>query len=39
MISARTDRWLKKKMKEKEKQPISVAEQIRREQAEWQKLK
>jgi hypothetical protein len=39
MISARTDRWLKKKMEKKEEVPISVAEQVRREQAEWQKLK
>jgi len=41
MISARTDRWLKKKMEKQreEEEPVSVAEQVRREQAEWQKLK
>jgi len=39
MVSARTDRWLKKKMEKEEEKPVSVAEQVRREQAEWQKLK
>ena len=39
MISARTDRWLKKRLEEKEQKPASVAEQVRREQAEWQKLR
>ena len=39
MVSARTDRWLKKKMEKEEEEPVSVAEQVRREQKEWQKLK
>ena len=37
MISVKTDRWLKKRLEEEK--PASVAEQIRREQAEWQKLR
>ena len=39
MISARVDKWLAKRMKKEEREPVSVAEQVRREQAEWQKLK
>lgn len=40
MISARTDRWMKEQLeKQRGGESASVAEHVRREQAEWQKLR
>jgi len=39
LVSARTDRWLKKKMERQEEKTVSVADQIREEWRQWQKLR
>lgn len=39
LVSARTDRWLKKRMEREEKRSISVVDQIREEWRQWQKLR